>query len=66
MIKLTAIGAALAMLLLLSGDLSTLRAAGCGIPPPAPIPPIGCSAMVPQCVCDAKGNCSWTFVCVPE
>lgn len=38
----------------------------CGIAPIPPIPPIGCRAMEPQCVCDGDGNCHWEFICVPD
>jgi hypothetical protein len=41
-------------------------AAGCGKPPAAPKPPLGCKAMPPACICDAKGDCHWDFLCERE
>lgn len=32
---------------------------GCGLPP---LPPLGCSAPQPICLCDEYG-CRWVFVC---
>ena len=41
-------------------------AAGCGVAPAQPKAPAGCRAMEPTCVCDAKGNCHWEFICVRQ
>lgn len=39
---------------------------GCGIAPIPPVPPVGCKAMRPVCVCDSRGqNCHWQFQCIP-
>lgn len=44
---------------------STVSAAGCGITPIKPIPPIGCSDLKAKCTCDASGQkCSWEWECV--
>jgi hypothetical protein len=45
---------------------SSAFAAGCGIEPAQPTAPAGCRAMEPTCVCDAKGNCHWEFICVRQ
>jgi hypothetical protein len=37
---------------------------GCGLAPLPPLPPIGCRAMRPTCICDALGNCHWEYECV--
>jgi len=58
--------------LLAAGVLSLLSlapacAAGCGIKPIKPIPPIGCRDLTPVCQCDERGrNCRWTWTCVPK
>jgi hypothetical protein len=37
---------------------------GCGPPPLPRLPPLGCKAMRPVCVCDSSGTeCHWEFVC---
>lgn len=36
----------------------------CGIAPIPPIPPIGCIAVEPVCVCDSFGNCRTIFRCI--
>ena len=42
-------------------------AAGCGLVPIAPLPPLGCKAMEPDCVCDQTGqNCQWVWHCIPQ
>lgn len=38
----------------------------CGIQPIPPVPPVGCRAMIPVCVCDADGECHWIFECVRD
>lgn len=56
--------AAVAALVLATGPGSLIAQSGCGIPPIAPIPPIGCKKLVAQCVCDEKGkNCHYVFIC---
>jgi hypothetical protein len=55
----------IAMILTLSSAGAAL-AAGCGTPPAAPKPPVGCSSLQPTCICDASGACRWNFVCVRE
>lgn len=44
---------------------SAVCAAGCGIKPIKPIPPIGCKDLEAQCECDEQGaKCKWTWRCV--
>jgi hypothetical protein len=38
---------------------------GCSIEPIKPLPPVGCKDLIAQCVCDAKAECHWQWVCVP-
>jgi hypothetical protein len=40
-------------------------AQSCGFPPLPPLPPPGCGAMVPVCVCDGP-RCRWIFQCSPR
>jgi len=35
-----------------------------GLPPLAPLPPIGCDDMQTVCVCNEDGDCHWEFQCV--
>lgn len=49
-----------AMLFLGAGAAS----ANCGIPPISPVPPVGCSSVVPVCTCNYSGRCWWTFQCI--
>ncbi len=39
---------------------------GCGIVPIKPIPPIGCTDLIPECLCDNQGQCIWNWVCVVD
>jgi hypothetical protein len=50
----------------LFAPMGTALAAGYGVAPAAPTAPLGCRAMAPTCVCDAKGNCHWEFICVRQ
>jgi len=40
------------------------EAAGCGLKPLKPLPPLGCRDLVAQCVMDASGHGSWQWICV--
>lgn len=42
------------------------RRADCGLPPLAPVPPVGCGRLVPVCICSPGAGCSWQFQCVPR
>ena len=39
-------------------------AAGCGIRPIKPIPPIGRKDLYAECRCNRDGDCYWEWVCV--
>lgn len=53
------------LLMALTAQAPNVSAAGCGIVPIKPIPPIGCKDLKPECVCDSTGQkCSWVWKCV--
>lgn len=55
----------LAAALLTAGSVTYTNAAGCGIVPIKPIPPVGCKDLKPECQCDERGqNCKWVWKCV--
>jgi len=63
------IAVALAGLLSLFVPMSVAEAAGCGIQPIKPIPPIGCKDLVAQCECVRTRQglvCQWVWTCVPS
>jgi hypothetical protein len=41
-----------------------LFAGTCGLVPLKPLVPLGCKDLVPVCVCDKNGNCSYQWQCV--
>lgn len=45
--------------------LAVLLAIGCTFTPLKPLVPMGCRDIVPECLCDADGNCQWVWHCVP-
>lgn len=39
---------------------------GCTFVPFKPFIPLGCSDLVPVCICSNAGMCSWVWQCVQE
>lgn len=52
----------LAIICLLLTAPASAYAQACGYSSP-PYPPYGCQHPHAICICDASGNCSWTFIC---
>lgn len=42
---------------------SAFAANMCAVRPLLPLPVYPCVRLVPQCVCDANGNCHWVYFC---
>ena len=66
MLKSFLLTATAVLLLAMSAGTPVVAAAGCGLEPLKPVPPIGCADLVAQCVCDSKGNCHYTWICVKK
>lgn len=55
----------IAIALFLPSELAIAQYGSCGLMPLAPLPPVGCRALQPICLCDPSGRyCHWEFQCI--
>ena len=65
--SITTILSAALWLALSTAPIPTVSARSCGLKPLKPLPPLGCSDLRAECICDEKGkNCKWQWICVKD